>query len=141
MRTHPEIGGDTLRERHRALRTATASSAWVWKSLTTTTSIGTAQDIRAAWQDAHIPLAARIVALADAYDTITSRRPYKIASITRRRSAGSRGTAAAHFDPVLVDVFLHCHRDFAEIRGRLTDPVTPAGGADARPLRRRTGRG
>ena len=26
-----------------------------------------------------IPLAARIVALADAYDTITSRRPYKIA--------------------------------------------------------------
>ena len=68
-----------------------------------------------------IPLAARIVALADAYDTITSRRPYKIAfdhEEAVRRIARDRGT---HFDPVLVDVFLRCHRDFAEIRGRLTD--------------------
>ena len=68
-----------------------------------------------------IPLAARIVALADAYDTITSRRPYKNASDHEeavRRITRDRGT---HFDPVLVDVFLRCHREFAEIRGRLTD--------------------
>ena len=44
----------------------------------------------------------------------------------KRRSAGSPGIAETHFDPVLVDVFLRCHREFAEIRGRLTDSAMGA---------------
>lgn len=120
MRRHPEIGGDTLRgvierfEGHTFLRMGmeiaySHHERWDGSGY----PHGLAGD--------HIPLAARIVALADAYDTITSRRPYKLAfdhEEAVRRIVRDRGT---HFDPVLVDVFLRCHRDFAEIRGRLTD--------------------
>lgn len=120
MRRHPTIGGDTLRgvierfEGHSFLRMG----------------MEIAYSHHERWDGSGyphgltgdgIPLAARIVALADAYDTITSRRPYKAAfdhEEAVRRIARDRGT---HFDPVLVDVFLRCHREFAEIRGRLAD--------------------
>jgi putative two-component system response regulator len=54
-----------------------------------------------------IPLAGRIVAVADVFDALTQQRPYKeawpitdaIAEIERQR--------ARHFDPALVDAFLH----------------------------------
>jgi putative two-component system response regulator len=68
-----------------------------------------------------IPLSARIVALADAYDAITSDRPYKPGFDHQeavRRIVADRGR---HFDPVLVDAFLVCQRDFAAIRAELLD--------------------
>ncbi len=120
MRRHPEIGGDTLRDvierydGHRFLRMGMEIAYCHHEHWD-----GSGYPRGLAGLD--IPLAARIVALADAYDTITSRRPYKNASDhdeAVRRIARDRGT---HFDPVLVDVFLRCHREFAEIRGRLTD--------------------
>jgi putative two-component system response regulator len=120
MRRHPEIGGDTLRdvieryEGHRFLRMGMEIAYCHHEHWD-----GSGYPRGLAGLD--IPLAARIVALADAYDTITSRRPYKSASDHEeavRRIVRDRGT---HFDPVLVDVFLRCHREFAEIRGRLTD--------------------
>ena len=53
-----------------------------------------------------IPLSARIVALADVYDAVTSRRPYK-ESFTHENAVDiiseGRGT---HFDPDVVDAFL-----------------------------------
>ncbi len=66
-----------------------------------------------------ICLPARIVALVDAYDTITSARPYKKAfdhSEAVQRITVDRG---AHFDPVLVDTFLACHERFAQVRAEL----------------------
>jgi putative two-component system response regulator len=46
------------------------------------------------------------VALADVYDALTSRRPYKepfTTEETRKRILEGRGT---HFDPAIVDAFL-----------------------------------
>ncbi len=66
-----------------------------------------------------IPIAARIVTLADAYDAITSKRPYKQAydhEEAIRRITRDRGL---HFDPVLVDAFLECHVDFESIKDRI----------------------
>src|SRR5947199_282446 len=80
-----------------------------------------------------IPLAARIVAVADAYDAITSERPYKAGcdhGEAVRRIALDRGR---HFDPVLVDSFLDCQRDFPAIRSRFLDPPTAARTAAADP--------
>ena len=56
---------------------------------------------------AHIPVEARIVAIADAYDAMTSDRPYRkrlshIAAIDALRK-GKNGT----FDPTLVDIFVN----------------------------------
>jgi HD-GYP domain-containing protein (c-di-GMP phosphodiesterase class II) len=63
-----------------------------------------------------IPLSARIVAIADVYDALTSERPYKEAFPHRKSVdiiAGSRGT---HFDPVLVDIFIEVEEEFDRIR-------------------------
>jgi len=52
----------------------------------------------------HIPLEARIVALADVYDALTSVRPYKSAWTTDDAFAFVREQAGRHFDPRLVEV-------------------------------------
>jgi HD-GYP domain-containing protein (c-di-GMP phosphodiesterase class II) len=49
-----------------------------------------------------IPLAARIVALADVFDALTSRRPYKAAWPIEAALAQVRAAAGSHFDPAVV---------------------------------------
>ena len=66
-----------------------------------------------------IPLSARIVAVADVYDALTSKRPYKKAfSHEKAVSIISEGRGS-HFDPELTDTFLEINREFNEIRLRL----------------------
>jgi HD-GYP domain-containing protein (c-di-GMP phosphodiesterase class II) len=69
-----------------------------------------------------IPLAARIVALADMYDAVTSKRIYKLAlghEEARRLILSERGT---HFDPAIVDAFERIEARFNEIRATLQPP-------------------
>ena len=66
-----------------------------------------------------IPLCARIVALADVYDALTSKRPYKKAyphEAAREIILEKRGR---HFDPDIVDAFTAADSSFAEISARL----------------------
>ena len=63
-----------------------------------------------------IPLSARIIALADVYDALTTRRFYKEAfshSRSRQMIVDLKGT---HFDPEVVDVFLSLENEFDRIR-------------------------
>lgn len=63
-----------------------------------------------------IPLSARIVAVADVYDALTTRRFYKDAfshEKARRIIASLRGK---HFDPEVVDAFLRVEERFDRIR-------------------------
>jgi putative two-component system response regulator len=68
-----------------------------------------------------IPLAARIIALVDAYDAITSQRRYKAAKSHEQAVEIIRCETGKHFDPVLVAAFLRCHEQFAEFRARNDD--------------------
>lgn len=68
-----------------------------------------------------IPLAARIVALADVYDALRSKRPYKrpwSREETVRHIEGERG---GHFDPEIVDTFLQVEAQFDEIFNQVAD--------------------
>lgn len=68
-----------------------------------------------------IPLSARIVAVADVYDALTSRRPYKepfTVEQTRNMMVEGRGT---HFDPALVDAFLGVEAQFIRVAKTLGD--------------------
>lgn len=60
-----------------------------------------------------IPLSARIVAVADVFDALTSRRPYKEAFTLDRSFEILKEGRGKHFDPVIVDVFLE-NRDVIE---------------------------
>jgi diguanylate cyclase (GGDEF)-like protein/putative nucleotidyltransferase with HDIG domain len=53
-----------------------------------------------------IPLGARLFAIVDAYDAITSRRPYRPASSRELACSEIERNSGAQFDPVLVDAFL-----------------------------------
>jgi putative two-component system response regulator len=59
-----------------------------------------------------IPLPARIVALADVYDALTSARPYKPAYATDKAKSIIRGDSGRHFDPVIVEAFCRRFDDF-----------------------------
>ena len=55
---------------------------------------------------AAIPLAGRIVAVADVFDALTSERPYKQAWPPERARAHLEANAGTHFDPTVVAAFL-----------------------------------
>ena len=62
-----------------------------------------------------IPLAARIVAVADNYDALVTRRPYKEPFPHDDVVAMIRDGAGTQFDPKLVEVFLEIKEEFREI--------------------------
>jgi len=68
-----------------------------------------------------IPLCGRIVALADVYDALTSKRVYKEAfthEIAKNMIQRERGT---QFDPAIVDAFLSIEAEFLRIRSEYTN--------------------
>ncbi|MDX1643087.1 MAG: HD domain-containing phosphohydrolase [Thermoanaerobaculia bacterium] len=66
-----------------------------------------------------IPLAGRIVRLADQYDALRSARPYKRAFTHEEASRvileGDDRTSPSHFDPGLLDVYRRLHPEFARL--------------------------
>jgi putative two-component system response regulator len=69
-----------------------------------------------------IPLTARIVAVADVFDALTSTRPYKTGWETGRAVALLKSGRGRHFDPVCVDAFLADLDAILAIRDRFQDP-------------------
>ncbi|MEP7003738.1 MAG: HD-GYP domain-containing protein [Chloroflexota bacterium] len=60
-----------------------------------------------------ISLAARIVAVADVFDALTSKRPYKEAWSSERGLAAIEADSGKHFDPGIVAAFVSLYRDGA----------------------------
>ncbi len=120
MERHPLIGADTLVEVRRhvgedeLVDMATQVSLYHHERWD-----GSGYPFGLAGQE--IPLAARIVALADVYDALTSWRVYKQAMSHEQavRIIGeSKGT---HFDPAIVDAFEQVHEQFNQIRRALDE--------------------
>jgi HD-GYP domain-containing protein (c-di-GMP phosphodiesterase class II) len=78
-----------------------------------------------------IPIAARIVALADVYDALRSARPYKPAfdharAIDIMLKGDDRLVPSSHFDPRLLALFEQHHQQFAALWQLLTDSAAEA---------------
>lgn len=64
----------------------------------------------------HIPLVARIVALADVWDALTTERPYKKAWTVEKALLEIDGQKGTHFDPALTEAFVRMLRnEFLEV--------------------------
>ncbi|MCP4639867.1 MAG: response regulator [bacterium] len=68
-----------------------------------------------------IPLVGRIMALADVYDALTSKRCYKEAFSHEKSASIIKEGRGGHFDPEIVDVFSEHESAFIEIRERFQD--------------------
>ncbi|MDA1013640.1 MAG: HD domain-containing protein [Planctomycetota bacterium] len=69
-----------------------------------------------------IPLAARIVALADVYDALSVERVYKPAMPHAVCVGIIKADTGAHFDPRIVDAFLKIEDKFETIANQFADP-------------------
>jgi len=76
----------------------------------------------------HVPLCARIVSVADVYDALTSKRPYKKAWKPEEAFEYLRAQRAKHFDPRLVDAFLGMTEKVMEVQRDFQDAASEMGG-------------
>ncbi|MDZ7760165.1 MAG: response regulator [Desulfovermiculus sp.] len=68
-----------------------------------------------------IPLSGRIMALADVYDALRSKRPYKEAFTHEKSCMIIEEGAGSHFDPAVVEAFIILKSEFAKTRERMED--------------------
>jgi HD-GYP domain-containing protein (c-di-GMP phosphodiesterase class II) len=118
MELHPIIGADTLV----AIRQRVGDDDLINMGIQVTLSHherydGTGYPYRLHGEQ--IPLAARIVALADVYDALTSARVYKRALRHQEAVERIRASRGTHLDPLVVDAFLDARARFDEARVQL----------------------
>lgn len=123
MKSHTVQGGDTLREVIHSHRSPKGQGARFLRM-----AMEIAYDHHERWDGSgypagksreNIPLGARIVALADAYDAITSDRPYKEALSHEVAIERIQSASGSHFDPLLVEAFHRCHKKFELIQKQM----------------------
>lgn len=68
-----------------------------------------------------IPLSGRLMAIADVYDALISKRVYKPPFPHSKAVAIIQKDRATHFDPELVDVFMELNEDFRQIAIKYAD--------------------
>jgi putative two-component system response regulator len=68
-----------------------------------------------------IPLAGRIAAIADVFDALTSKRPYKEAFSLDKSFAIIREGRGSHFDPEVVEAFFAVEKEILSIRETFKD--------------------
>ena len=120
MKTHTTIGGDTLRavdEKH-------PGNDFIRMGIEIADNHHEKWDgtgYPAGKKGEEIPLCARILALADVYDALTSVRCYKEAFSHDKSKGIIIDGKALHFDPDIVDAFIRCEEQFIEVRKRYQD--------------------
>jgi putative two-component system response regulator len=69
---------------------------------------------------------ARVVAIADVFDALTSRRPYKVPYSEREALQIIHDTAGSHFDPQVHAAFRESLSANRSMREQLSDGVNPS---------------
>ena len=120
MKLHPVIGAETLREVDRQH----PGNSFI------KTGIAIAEGHHEKWDGSgypqglkgdDIPVEGRIMAVADVYDALISKRVYKLPFPHSKAVAIIKEEKGIHFDPVVVDAFLNIHEDFRNIALQLVE--------------------
>lgn len=120
MQTHPEIGATTLE----SVILENSSQGFLlmgrdiaWCHHEKWDGSGYPRGLRGE----QIPLSARILALADVYDALTTVRPYKNAWTHEEAMNWIEEGSGTHFDPEVVRAFFEVGEQANEVRARLAD--------------------
>ena len=115
MKTHPQVGHDILSKSEAPVFRLAAEVALRhherWDG----------SGYPGALKGADIPESARIIALADVFDALSMRRPYKPAWNIDDIIAHLEGGAGSHFDPVLTSLFIGIMPRLLDIQARFSD--------------------
>lgn len=74
-------------------------------------------------QGEQIPIPARLMAIADVYDALTSKRVYKEALTHEQAVEIMKSEGKSHFDPVMMEIFLGAQERFLHIAREFADGV------------------
>lgn len=133
MQFHPVIGGECLEkiERHlgssnflQMAREVAFAHHEKWD--------GTGYPLRL--KGAEIPLAARIVAVADVYDALSSRRVYKDALPHEECVEIIRKETGAHFDPEIIDIWITIESQYRRIAQQYAPEAIDGDSSSAMPV-------
>jgi putative two-component system response regulator len=121
MKTHTTLGRDAIEHAEQSLGTPVAF-------------LSMAKEIAYAHQEKwdgsgyplgvggdDIPVSARLMAVADVYDALISRRVYKEGMPHAKAAAIIREGSGSHFDPDMVEAFLALEDEFQAIAARFAD--------------------
>lgn len=73
-----------------------------------------------------IPFSGRIVAVADVFDALTTKRPYKNAWPVEEAVDYLKDQSGKHFDPDLIRLFLEILPDILDVRGQYAENIDKA---------------
>jgi putative two-component system response regulator len=122
IKRHPEIGARIIGEHAHESRLFELASVIALTHHEKWNGTGYPQGLRGE----EIPIHGRIVALADVFDALTSRRPYKDPWPLDKTIAHLQQQAGRHFDPKLVEQFLSRLPGALSIMARWGDNSAPA---------------
>ena len=121
MRTHPQIGADIIGERPSSLLKLAREIALhhheKWDG----------SGYPFGLQGEAIPASARIVAIADVFDALTTARPYKQAWHVDDALAQLQQDQGKHFDPTLVAQFMTVLPEILAIKEKWKETSAPEG--------------
>ena len=120
METHSAIGGDALKKAHEQIGgesfLALAQNIAYYHHEKYN---GTGYPKGLKGED--IPLSARIVCIADVYDALRSKRPYKEAMSHEKAMEIMKVEMAGSFDPLIFEAFERASNKFCEVIEKITD--------------------
>ncbi|MBN2724947.1 MAG: response regulator [Deltaproteobacteria bacterium] len=118
MKTHTTLGGDTLADALLALRKPVDYLVIARDIAYFHHEKWNGQGYPKGLSGTEIPLAARLVALADVYDALRSKRVYKPAFSHEKAKDIILSERGSHFQPLVVDAFLESEKEFIDISER-----------------------
>ena len=128
MREHPRIGRDILIKAEARLPEGSGGRSFLYVARELAYTHHEKWDgsgYPRGLQGENIPLAGRLMALADVYDVLISRKRYKSAFSHTTALEMIRKQSGMHLDPDVVAAFLALEKEFIEIVERFPDEAEP----------------
>ena len=121
MKTHTTLGYDALHQAERALGTNVESLTMAKQIALSHQEKWDGSGYPQALRGDQIPIPARLMALADVYDALISRRVYKAPMPHQKAVQIIIEGAGKHFDPDIVEAFIQVQDEFDAIAQRYAD--------------------
>jgi len=121
MKTHTTIGRNAIERAEQAIGANTEFLRYAKEMVYSHHERWDGEGYPEGLQGEAIPISARLMALADVYDVLISRRPYKGPIPHDEVVQIIAAAKITHFDPDVTDAFLQIHQEFHDIAKRYPD--------------------